>query len=71
MLEEFHPSAGVVRRLCDTHKAIGADSILMIDNANKTAKMTIYNNDGSIPAMCGNETICAFSYLEKRGVFSK
>jgi diaminopimelate epimerase len=71
MLEDFHPSAEVVRKLCDRHKGIGADGVLVIDNADKIAKMTIYNNDGSISAMCGNGTICAFSYLEDRGVFSR
>jgi diaminopimelate epimerase len=42
-------------RLCDRHRGIGADGlILLLDSQRADCRMAIYNADGSRPEMCGN-----------------
>ncbi len=47
--------AALATRLCDRHRGIGADGlILLLDSERADCRMRIYNADGSIPEMCGN-----------------
>ena len=47
--------AALAPRLCDRHRGIGADGlILLLDSERADCRMTIYNADGSRPEMCGN-----------------
>jgi diaminopimelate epimerase len=47
--------ATLAPRLCDRHRGIGADGlILLLDSERADCRMTIYNADGSRPEMCGN-----------------
>ncbi|MBX7146963.1 MAG: diaminopimelate epimerase [Alphaproteobacteria bacterium] len=51
--------------LCDRHKGIGADGLVLI-NHNKelgTFSMVYINSDGSDGAMCGNAARCAAYYI--------
>jgi diaminopimelate epimerase len=42
-------------RLCDRHRGIGADGlILLLDSEQADCRMRIYNADGSVAEMCGN-----------------
>jgi diaminopimelate epimerase len=48
-------AAELARRVCDRHRGIGADGlILLLPSTQADAKMLIYNADGSRPEMCGN-----------------
>lgn len=51
--------AALARALCDRRRGIGADGLLIAtDEAGYTARMTLYNADGSIGAMSGNGIRC-------------
>ncbi|MBT8470699.1 MAG: diaminopimelate epimerase [Deltaproteobacteria bacterium] len=50
--------------LCDRHRGIGADGVLLLDvNA---PSMEVINADGSVPEMCGNGLRCAALHLARR-----
>jgi diaminopimelate epimerase len=57
------------RALCDRHRGVGADGVLVLlpaaaDQAD--ARMRVINADGSIPEMCGNGLRCAVLHLALR-----
>lgn len=68
--EGDHPKPEEAVRLCDRHKGIGADGMLVIEHSNGRTAMSITNSDGSNATMCGNGTLCAFRYLQQKGVFT-
>ncbi|MEM9191018.1 MAG: diaminopimelate epimerase [Myxococcota bacterium] len=55
--------------LCDRHRGIGADGVLVIDR--NARSMRVLNADGSTPEMCGNGLRCVALYLVKHGVFAE
>lgn len=66
----------IARDLCDRHKGIGADGILVItrtinNDDDMDSAMNIINADGSIAAMCGNGIRCAARYLYEFYGFDK
>ena len=50
--------------LCDRHRGIGADGVLLLD-VNEPS-MAVINSDGSVPEMCGNGLRCAALHLARR-----
>ena len=47
--------ADLARRVCDRHRGIGADGlILLLDSERADCRMRIFNVDGSTAEMCGN-----------------
>jgi len=69
ILESYYPSEAEAIKLCDRHKGIGADGVLVIEVNNELPRMSIYNSDGSSSTMCGNGSLCAFRFLHQKGVF--
>jgi diaminopimelate epimerase len=63
---ESLPSGVDVAAICDPHRGVGADGVLVLDSA--TAAMTVFNADGSRPEMCGNGLRIAACWFERRGV---
>ncbi len=57
-------SPAQVRGLCDRHRGIGADGLLIVDAVRPSMHVT--NSDGSIPQMCGNGLRCAALHLARR-----
>ena len=57
-----------VRRVCDRKMSIGADGVIFVENSDKAdIKWDFYNDDGSIPDMCGNGGRCVARYaVEKK-----
>jgi len=60
-----------VARICDRHRGVGADGVLLVLPASggaKTAraKMVVRNADGSRPEMCGNGVRCVALHLATR-----
>ena len=56
--------------LCDRHKGIGADGVILVrpsTNPDCTAYMHYINSDGSLAQMCGNGVRCFAKYLVDRG----
>lgn len=52
-----------IRFICDRHKGIGADGLILIGHAADRLKMKYFNSDGSDAAMCGNGLRCAASFI--------
>lgn len=58
--------ADAARRLCDRHRGIGADGVLVVlppRDPRATARMLVLNADGSRPEMCGNGLRCVARHL--------
>jgi diaminopimelate epimerase len=75
-LVAFHPGVddlpALARRLCDRRRGVGADGLLVADEADGyAARMTLYNADGSRAEMSGNGIRCfAQALAERRGDLS-
>ena len=57
--------------LCDRRRGIGADGLILVEQARDGAadcRMTIYNNDGSRPEMCGNGIRGLAKFVLDRGL---
>jgi diaminopimelate epimerase len=50
--------------LCDRHRGVGGDGVLLLDVA--APSMGVINSDGSVPEMCGNGIRCAALHLARR-----
>jgi len=49
-----------IARICDRHRGVGADGLLLVEPAEKGAdvRMRYYNSDGGEAEMCGNGARC-------------
>lgn len=57
-------AVSMVEALCDRHRGVGADGVLVLSEfGDASARMTIYNRDGSRPEMCGNGVRCVVRHL--------
>ena len=58
-------AADFIRSVCDRHKGIGADGLILIslDPESGGPRMRYFNSDGSHAAMCGNGLRCAASFV--------
>jgi diaminopimelate epimerase len=56
-----------IARLCDRHRGIGADGLLMVEPAQNGAdyRMRYYNADGGEAEMCGNGARCFGRYAQR------
>jgi diaminopimelate epimerase len=56
-----------IAKICDRHRGIGADGILLIEPATNGAdfRMRYYNSDGGEAEMCGNGARCFARFAEK------
>ena len=54
-------------RICDRHRGIGADGILLLENGSNGAdfRMRYYNRDGGEAEMCGNGARCFARFANK------
>lgn len=56
------------QRLCDRHRGVGADGVLVVwPQEGGAARMQILNADGSDAGMCGNGLRCVARYLYHAG----
>jgi diaminopimelate epimerase len=56
-----------IKRICDRHRGVGADGILLLEKAANGAdfRMRYYNADGGEAEMCGNGARCFARYAQK------
>jgi diaminopimelate epimerase len=56
-----------IARLCDRHRGIGADGILLLENSSDHAdfRMRYFNADGGEAEMCGNGARCFARFANK------
>jgi len=58
--------APLVRQLCDRHKGIGADGVVLLEESKQAHfKMRIFNSDGSEAEMCGNGIRCLLKFIHE------
>ncbi|MBM6967830.1 diaminopimelate epimerase [Pseudoramibacter alactolyticus] len=61
-----------IAQLCDRHKGIGADGLILVEPSNEDAAfMNYYNADGTIAQMCGNGMRCLAKYVTDRQIVKK
>ena len=51
--------------LCDRHRGIGGDGVLLLDYRERRPMMRVINADGSQPEMCGNGIRCVAWHLAR------
>lgn len=51
--------------ICDRHRGIGADGVLIVTTDPNHAAMRVINADGSVPEMCGNGIRCAALHVAR------
>ena len=58
---------GQIAKICDRHRGIGADGVLLLERAANGAdfRMRYYNADGGEAEMCGNGARCFARYASK------
>jgi len=56
-----------IARLCDRHRGIGADGVLLLENPSDHAdfRMRYFNADGGEAEMCGNGARCFARFAQK------
>lgn len=55
--------AAATPELCDRHRGVGADGVLLVLDAPDGVRMRVVNHDGSVPEMCGNGLRCVALYV--------
>jgi diaminopimelate epimerase len=67
--EDIDLDRNQIAHLCDRHRGIGADGILLLENATNRAdfRMRYFNADGGEAEMCGNGARCFARYANKVG----
>jgi diaminopimelate epimerase len=64
---EVHLQPEQIVRICDRHRGIGADGILLLEQGTNGAgfRMRYYNRDGGEAEMCGNGARCFARFANK------
>ncbi len=60
-------NAQQISQICDRHRGVGADGVLLLENAANGAdfRMRYYNRDGGEAEMCGNGARCFARFAHK------
>ena len=66
-LGDLRLAADQISRICDRHRGIGADGVLVLERAMNGAdfRMRYYNADGGEAEMCGNGARCFARYASR------
>ncbi len=65
-------ASDLAKRLCERRFSVGADGLLLVSCSKvASAKMRIFNADGSEAEMCGNGIRCFAKYCYENGVIQK
>ncbi len=68
----LNPSKEVIAYLCDRHRGIGADGLLLLmDTPEYDFRMRYFNADGGEVAMCGNGARCITLFAHHLGIGGK
>jgi diaminopimelate epimerase len=64
---EVHLNRSQIANLCDRHRGIGADGVLLLENPSNRAdfRMRYFNADGGEAEMCGNGARCFARFANK------
>lgn len=65
----FDEDPRLIASLCESHRGIGADGVILLRPAEETDfEMKYFNSDGSCAEMCGNGARCAAMFALQRGI---
>ena len=64
---ELHLAPQQIVRICDRHRGVGADGVLVLEEAANGAdfRMRYYNADGGEAEMCGNGARCFARFAQR------
>src|SRR5437763_6828572 len=64
---EIRLNAGQITRICDRHRGVGADGVLLLEPPANGAdfRMRYYNADGGEAEMCGNGARCFARFADR------
>jgi diaminopimelate epimerase len=62
-LATFTDVRALVRQICDRHRGIGADGVMLIDEASDATRTQLFNADGSASELSGNGLRCVAAWL--------
>jgi diaminopimelate epimerase len=64
---DIHLEPGQISRICDRHRGVGADGILLLEKSSNGAdfRMRYYNADGGEAEMCGNGARCFARFVNR------
>src|SRR6266481_9249077 len=64
---EIHLDRRQIARLCNRHRGVGADGVLLLEKASNNAdfRMRYFNADGGEAEMCGNGARCFARFANK------
>ena len=67
---DIHLNGGQIARLCDRHRGVGADGVLLLEKPSNHAdfRMRYFNADGGEAEMCGNGARCFARFANKVAV---
>lgn len=69
---EIKLSTQQVEILCDRHFGIGADGLMLLEQAaGYDFKMVYYNSDGNISSLCGNGSRCITRFAQSLGLIKQ
>ena len=69
MESSFAESPALISRLCEFHRGIGADGIILLRPSGEyDFNMRYFNSDGSEAEMCGNGARCTAMFALKSGI---
>lgn len=69
MKELQSPGSESTAKICDRHRGIGADGLILLEpSGNHDFTMRYYNSDGGEAEMCGNGARCAALFAYKNGI---
>ncbi|MBQ9336356.1 MAG: diaminopimelate epimerase [Lentisphaeria bacterium] len=67
--ENWPQDPGFIRAICDRHKGIGGDGLILVRaKPGADPRMVYFNSDGSRAEMCGNGLRCAASFVYRHGL---
>jgi diaminopimelate epimerase len=65
----IHLNEARIREMCDRRRGVGADGVILIEEADEADfRMRYYNSDGGEAEMCGNGARCAAFHATRMGL---
>jgi len=61
---------GLARAICERRRSVGADGLIIVEEAGKGILMHYFNSDGSEASFCGNGARCLVLYCVEKGIAS-
>jgi diaminopimelate epimerase len=69
---QFKDRSSLAKSLCHRQYGIGADGLIAVENSSVAdIKMSYFNSDGSVAAMCGNGLRCFSKFVRDSGIVDR